>query len=199
MNERFTFIIQEKYYQRYKKIAAFVFGIHAFIFAFMASASGSVPEKLILFICAALLIIYTSYTWLYKKKKEKSYMLMYLLMAAVWILNTPFWYFSLIYPVLLFLQFRMESDFSILFDEEAIVIRGLFSEKYKWQQMNNVILKDGLLTLDFVNNRIMQVEPDWNASFVNKGIIPGQSDARYAVTEREFNDFCRRQFITPNK
>lgn len=199
MNDSYTFIIKEYNYQRYKKIAAFVFGIHAFIFAFMAVTSRSVPEKLILCTCTAILIIYTIYTWLYKKKKEKSYMLIYLLLAAVWIFNTTFWYFSLIYPLLLFLQFRMESDFIISLTPESITIKGLVKNEYKWHQLKNVILKDGWLTLDFANNKIMQVEPDWNAAWENKGLIPGQGDVWYAETEREFNEFCRRQLILANK
>ncbi|MDF2380769.1 hypothetical protein JMG10_04805 [Nostoc ellipsosporum NOK] len=47
-----------------------------------------------------------------------------------------------------------------------------------WKEMNNVILKDGLLTLDFKNNKILQNE-----------IINAPGD----IQESEFNRFCQAQ------
>ncbi|HRO71655.1 MAG TPA: hypothetical protein PK951_14795 [Chitinophagaceae bacterium] len=50
--------------------------------------------------------------------------------------------------------------------------------KIEWDELNNLVLKDGLLTLDFKNNRIAQVTVN------NEGNKPD-------VDEMEFNDFCR--------
>jgi len=63
------------------------------------------------------------------------------------------------------------------------VINSLIKKKYPWSDFNNVMLKDGLLTLDFKDNRLIQKE----------AIEEDGPDA----DEDEFNAFCRR--IIPQK
>ncbi len=58
---------------------------------------------------------------------------------------------------------------------ESIFYPALLQKKIDWSELNNVILKDGMLTIDFNNNHILQVE------------------IMEAVNEGEFNDFCREQ------
>lgn len=48
----------------------------------------------------------------------------------------------------------------------------------QWNELNNLVLKDDLLTIDFKNNKIIQQLTDKKAS---------------AVNEKEFNDFCSKQ------
>ncbi len=45
----------------------------------------------------------------------------------------------------------------------------------EWSKLNNIVLKDGLLTIDFKNNKIIQAEVTENDGGVN---------------EQEFNSFC---------
>jgi hypothetical protein len=47
----------------------------------------------------------------------------------------------------------------------------------QWNELNNVILKDGLLTIDFKNNKIIQQ------------LIKHSN----AINEKEFNEFCKQQ------
>jgi hypothetical protein len=49
--------------------------------------------------------------------------------------------------------------------------------------LNNAILKDGILTIDFKNNRVLQAEIE---------------DRMNDVNEVEFNDFCRQQLKEKN-
>lgn len=61
--------------------------------------------------------------------------------------------------------------------KEGIRIKKLFSSStYQWNEFSNIILKDDLLTLDFKNNKLIQVSIDENEP---------------AVDEKEFNEFCR--------
>ena len=60
---------------------------------------------------------------------------------------------------------------------EGITIKKFFaSPAYQWNEFSNIILKDGLLTLDFKNNKLIQVSIDENKT---------------AVDENSFNDFCK--------
>ena len=62
----------------------------------------------------------------------------------------------------------------------GITIHKLFaSPAYQWHQFSNVVLKDNLLTLDFKNNKLLQVAVD---------------EGKSPVDEKAFNEFCR-QFI----
>jgi hypothetical protein len=130
---------------------------------------------------------------LYKQKKEKSYIATYLLIAIIWVSDTSFWYFSIFLLLLLALQFRMESDFTIFVSVQHIIINGFINKRYGWSDFSNIVLKDDLLTLDFITNKVLQVEPDWNSSIEEGGIEPWEVGEGYSETEQEFNDFCRQQ------
>lgn len=54
----------------------------------------------------------------------------------------------------------------------------MFQKEVNWDEVNNVILKDGLLTIDFKNNKLFQ-----------HIILNSDED----ISEKEFNDFCEEQ------
>ena len=87
----------------------------------------------------------------------------------------------LIIALSLFLFGMLSSYFNlshrIHINEQLIVLQnGIFGKSYNWSEFSNVILKDELLTLDFKNNRLIQLVVDVNFTPVN---------------EIEFNEFCR--------
>jgi len=53
--------------------------------------------------------------------------------------------------------------------------------KIQWAAVANMILKDGLLTIDMKNNRIIQQYID---------------DAKTKVDQQEFNEFCRQHLVS---
>ncbi|MEK7226322.1 MAG: hypothetical protein AAB221_11625 [Bacteroidota bacterium] len=62
--------------------------------------------------------------------------------------------------------------------KEGIIYSSIFKKKTGWQQLNNLLLKDGLVTIDFKNNKIIQQAID---------------EIKTSVNEQEFNEFCRQQ------
>ncbi|MES2004279.1 MAG: hypothetical protein V4450_07145 [Bacteroidota bacterium] len=64
----------------------------------------------------------------------------------------------------------------LAFDETGIVINSLPKKNYVWAEIQNVVLKDGILTLDFKNNKLIQKPIESHTS---------------AAEERDFNEFCR--------
>lgn len=196
----YKFNIRDKKFAGYKKIASLLFIINAIAFTALGFTGISISKKLILFTAAAILFVYALYHWKYKKKKDKSYITIYLLVAVIWIAETPYYYFSILFFILLFFQFRMENNALISFSTSEIKIKRFFLSEYKWTAFNNIILKDGLLTLDFTNNKIMQVEPDWTEPYLFANQQGGELDAYedvagedYPKLEGEFNDFCNKQ------
>lgn len=82
---------------------------------------------------------------------------------------------ALLYIVASFIERQLKQPQEVGFDKEEIVINSFPSKKYSWQEINNVILKDNMLTIDSKNNKILQKETDSDVS---------------CETEKEFNAFC---------
>jgi hypothetical protein len=56
-----------------------------------------------------------------------------------------------------------------------------FTHQHAWGEFSNIILRDGLLTLDFANNKLVQLEID--------KIVPNDSEAA-------INDWLQKQLQT---
>lgn len=195
MSAPYHFIIRDRKYVGYKRIASFLFIINAVFFGTLSFSAVSVSRQLILGTASFILLAYAIYHWRYKKKKERSYIIIYLLIAVIWITETAYPYLSILYILLLLLQYRMENDLQFTISSNAVVIDRLFKTQYQWSVFNNIILKDGLLTLDFTNNKVIQVEPDWGwpAGITSSEELPLKDTEDYPVLEKEFNDFCKEQ------
>jgi hypothetical protein len=188
MNRHFTFTIRDKKFDGYKKLASFLFIINAILFIAWAQASQGNARRLIFFATSGILIFYAVYNWLYKPRKERSYIIIYLLIAVIWITETPYWYAGPFFLLMMFLQNRMESDLVIAITPLHILIAGFIPKKYDWKLFNNIVLKDGLLTLDFMSDRVVQVEPDWQVG--NDTKVAANNYERF---EADFNEFCKVQ------
>jgi hypothetical protein len=62
--------------------------------------------------------------------------------------------------------------------EDKITYASFPKKTILWDDLNGVILKDDLLTIDFKNNKLIQQSIDENSRSIN---------------EAEFNEFCRQQ------
>jgi hypothetical protein len=113
-------------------------------------------------------------------RKRKVYFSRALLIAAlVWMKMPYFQWLVFVFIILAFLEYQAKYSIEIGFSDKEIVINSLFKKRYHWTQFTNIILKDGLLTLDFTNNRLLQREVE--------------DDDESEADEEEFNDYCRRQ------
>ncbi|MER3498420.1 MAG: hypothetical protein C4308_07190 [Chitinophagaceae bacterium] len=70
----------------------------------------------------------------------------------------------------------------ILISHLNIILPGMFGKRVvQWNELSNVLKKHDLLTLDFRNNKLLQVE-----------VTNGE------IKETEFNLFCRQQLMAHN-
>jgi hypothetical protein len=113
------------------------------------------------------------------KKKKVYYSRALLIAALVWMKMPylPWLAFPLI--ILALLEYQAKHATEIGFSDQEIMINSLLKKKYQWSDFNNIVLKDGLLTLDFVNNRVLQREID--------------DDEEDEADEDEFNEYCSKQ------
>ncbi|HVW61521.1 MAG TPA: hypothetical protein VHC48_15825 [Puia sp.] len=103
-----------------------------------------------------------------------------LLIAALgWLGSLIFPWLSLFFVLLAFLEYQTRRPLEIGFDSDRIVINSLIRRRYDWSDLSNVILRDGLLTIDFKNNRLLQKE------------VMDDDEDEDDADEKEFNDYCR--------
>lgn len=113
-------------------------------------------------------------------KKQKVYYSRALLIAAlVWMKMPYFQWLVFLFIILALLEYQAKYSIEIGFSDNEIVINSLFKKRYNWASFSNIVLRDGLLTLDFTNNRILQREVE--------------DDEDDDADEDEFNDYCKRQ------
>jgi hypothetical protein len=139
-------------------------------------------EKIILPYLLGIIFIIGLLIWnyfIYRKGDKEVYFSKGLLIAGiVWTKMPYFEWLVFVFIALALLEYQAKYPLEIGFSRTHIIFNTLFKKKYNWSDVNNVILKDGLLTLDFTNNRIFQKEID-----------EGESEA----SEEEFNAWCTDQ------
>jgi hypothetical protein len=107
----------------------------------------------------------------------------WLLVAAVgWIGLTPVPWVGAFFFLLAFLEYQTKRPLEIGFHHDRVVINTLIKRRYDWSAFNNVVLRDGLLTLDFSNNRLLQKEV-------------ADDEEEDDADEEEFNAFCRARLM----
>lgn len=116
------------------------------------------------------------------RNRRKVYYSRALLIAAlVWMKMPYFQWLTFVFIILALLEYQAKYSVEIGFSEQEIRLNRFFRRTYAWTDFRNIVLKDGMLTLDFANNRILQREIE--------------DDPEDDADEDEFNDFCRRQLL----
>jgi hypothetical protein len=124
------------------------------------------------------------YNLVQSKRGRKVYYSRALLIAALVWMKMPYWqWLAFVFIILALLEYQAKYSVEIGFSDDQVVINSLFKRRYSWSQFNNIVLKDGLITLDFSNNRILQREIE-------------DDDDEEDADEEEFNDYCRQRLAT---
>jgi hypothetical protein len=149
------------------------------IIAFIGNGINGLYNALSSYAFAVLVIGWGAFCIWQKKKGGAPFYRFGLLLAAMgWYSMADGLWISLIYLLAAMLEKQVKFPEEIAFDENEIVFNSFPKKRYDWAALKNVVLKDGLLTLDFKNDKLIQKELDADT---NKG------------TEEEFNLFAKVQ------
>jgi hypothetical protein len=150
----------------------------AIVFFYLGFGAGHL--KYIPLILAALLLLGLLINVLIRRRGGTGVRYRYwlLLTAVGWIGFTSIPWIGAFFFLLAFLEYQTKRPLEIGFHHDRVVINTLIKQRFDWSAFNNVILRDGLLTLDFSNNRLLQKE------------VADEEDEDDA-DEEEFNAFCR--------
>ncbi len=91
---------------------------------------------------------------------------------------------GVLYAIAGLLEKQVKFPKEIGFSEHEISFNTFPRKALKWNEINNALIKDGLITIDMKNNKLIQ------------GEIEGYVTADL---EKEFNEFCKRCISTFNK
>ncbi|HXB44918.1 MAG TPA: hypothetical protein VNV85_12710, partial [Puia sp.] len=120
-----------------------------------------------------------------KKGRPARYKYLLFISGIYWIVMPYLSWVSIVLFFLAFLEYQAKHPLEVGFVKEEVVINTLIKRKFTWSSFNNIILKEGLLTLDFKNNKIFQKET----------LDDDEPDA----DEQEFNEYCRKQLLKSNE
>jgi hypothetical protein len=84
----------------------------------------------------------------------------------------------LIYLIASLLEKQAKFPQEIAFGKEEIVFNSFPKKIFLWDELNNVIIKDGIITIDFKSDKLIQKE------------IQSGSTLR---DEQDFNEFCQNR------
>jgi len=154
-------------------------------FTFFAADSFHRPEwgrafGSLLYIAAAGLLIGMLINIAMRRRRKVRYRYLLFGAAVVWLALIYMPWVAGFYFVLAFLEPQAKKPLEIGFGNDHIVINSLIKRRFTWADLTNVVLKDGLLTLDFANNRLIQRE------------VADEEDEDDA-DEEEFNAWCRER------
>jgi hypothetical protein len=119
--------------------------------------------------------------WAQSKKKDMHFRAWLFAAGILWI-GMPYLSWLVIpFFLLAFLEIQAKYPLEIGFYSQGVVIISLFRKQFPWSSFQTVLLKDGMLTLDFRNNKLFQKE------------VLDDDDPDAA--EDEFNDYCRGKLV----
>lgn len=100
-----------------------------------------------------------------------------LIAALVWMKMPYFQWLTFALIILAFLEYQAKYSIEVGFSDNQVVINSLWKRRHRWSDFSNILLKDGILTMDFRNNHILQREVE--------------DDVEDDADEEEFNNYCR--------
>jgi hypothetical protein len=153
-----------------------ILSIAGFVYEQTRSAHFSFPFTLISILIATGIVYNLFFV---KKDISPRYKYLLFLSGITWIAMPYLQWISIAFFFLAFLEYQAKHPLEVGFTNDEILINTLIKRKFAWCDFNNIILKDGLLTLDFKSNTIFQKET----------LDDDEPDA----DEDEFNDYCKQR------
>jgi len=147
----------------------------------LVNSEARVAKNILLLFAILITAVYTVFTimeWISKKPLPDFWHRSIFGYCALAWMKEGFWWLSIVLLLFILLDFIAHKKLVVHVTDKTIVVPYVMQKTVDWNEVNNVILKDGLLTIDFKNNKLFQ-----------QLILNSDAD----VNEKEFNEFCRQQ------
>jgi hypothetical protein len=121
------------------------------------------------------LLIWNAFLY-FRTDREIYYSKALLIAGLVWTKMPYFEWLVIVFAFLALLEYQAKKPVEVGFAEDHIMLNKLFKKSISWSEIDNVVLRDGWLTINFKNNRLLQKEID-----------TGESEA----SDEEFNEWAK--------
>jgi apolipoprotein N-acyltransferase len=172
MND-FQIILKNKKIKSYRLLGFFILLLNTALLLYFL---WSPLKRSAAFLSLIILAIYFLLQWNYIRKGKQAFFFnefIFFILGICWI-NLENYYAVAINFVIGVLFYLAVQKLSVFVSGKGVTINFFPKKEYSWSQFSNVVLKDGLLTLDFKNNKLFQ----------------GEIEEEKGINEREFNSFA---------
>ncbi len=178
--QKFELVLRNEKLKLYDRFAILLFILNAVaICLFLYYKYESISENPLSLACAGTaLLMLTFFVFLPARSKNKNIFLLAAAPVTLYWVVIGYWWVGIILGFLFFFYNVAKRPLCVSITSEKVIYPSFPKREITWEQLSNVILKDGLLTIDFKNNRIIQQSVEVSAKPIN---------------EQEFNDFCKAQ------
>jgi hypothetical protein len=184
---QFSFTLKDNNLKGYNQFTWFLFFLHIIVAAIFVLNTNDDKVRISIYVLlgfyALVSIVYLFYRT-QRRALETFSLIMALMYGNFWLKHVgtiALIIFVIIYMLVTVVKGKRTT---VLFSEEDIQLTRVFKTVvFPWAEMDNVILKDNLLTIDFKTNKIIQVE-----------IAEGGK----TIDEAAFNRFCKEQLNSGN-
>ena len=179
---KYSFILKNEKTKNYRLISQLLvlFNLLGFVFILINNKT-IIAKNFTLLFAILITAVYTFFTvmeWISKKAlPDFWHRSIFGICAFVW-MKEGFWWLSIMLLLFILLDFIAHKKLVVHITDKTIVVPYVFQKEVNWNEVNNVVLKDGLLTIDFKDNRLFQ-----------HLILNSDED----INEKQFNEFCRQQ------
>lgn len=179
--QQFKIVLRNDKAKLYVRITLLLIIINLLFFFYAGIiATESATKSPILVNCAVILIVLFIDLFLHRTGQHEGSPYQYfaiLTIISTWI-QLNYWWIAVIIFLLGVIAFMAQRSLQVLINTQSVEYPSLPNKSFQWTDLSNVILKDGLLTIESKNNRLVQQYID---------------DKKTNVNEQEFNEFCRQQ------
>lgn len=182
--QQFELVLKNERVKIYRRLALFIILLNLAVFCLLAfnTTQEGIREKCIA--AAVILIVFFGLSKMFPNKKKviefESTSLF--IISFTWALM-KFWPPAIVFLGIMFLYKISQRLLVVLVSEKGIAYPSFPKKELAWDELNNLLLKDGLLTVDLKNNKLAQVQ-----------VINGENND--SIDEKEFNEFCQIQLDT---
>ena len=179
--QQFTFILKDNTQKAFNSFYWFLYFLHVIAIAAMLFKEPGAYHRITGWI---FLLLLSLFMFLYPYFKGKINLITYqsivsLIMIGFWIALLAWIPAIVLIITVVFANFVLIRKSKAIFsNKNIIIVKSLFTKVYTWVEVENVVLKDHLLSVDFKNNHLIQIE-----------ITPES----FNIDEATFNQFCHHQ------
>lgn len=175
--QKFELVLKNEKIKQYHLFALLIISLNVIFLGSLAFTNIEIRFRSIAII---LLIAVFFIVEKYSKKKQYNAKAAATLLIILAYLAFQLWWAAFVVAGLAILYIISVRKLIVTVNTSGINYPSAIRKEIEWKELNNMLLKDGLLTIDFKNNKIIQQ------------LIENSNET---VDEKEFNDFCREQLM----